>query len=162
MGVGFLFFCFGWTLASKPMGLCSPLPVFLQFWGKGDGGEERATATEISPFTEVAAATTAAATTGTAAATATLWLAGNGLAFRTIYFPSSASFFRFPSYEMLGVFCYLWRFLYPLGVQNGVVLFESLVHGFEYLIRVCFGDFFCFSCSVVGSRICIDFCFKRL
>ena len=35
--VGFLFFCFGWTLASKPMGLCYPLPVFLQFWGKGDG-----------------------------------------------------------------------------------------------------------------------------
>ena len=69
--------------------------------GKGDGGEE------ILPFTEVAAAAT-----GTAATM--LRLAGNGLAFRTIYFPSSASFFRFPSYEMLGFFCYLWRFLYPL------------------------------------------------
>ena len=27
------------------------------------------------------------------------------------------------------------RFLYPLGVQNGSVLFESLFHGCEYLIR---------------------------
>ena len=124
VGVGFLFFRFGWTPASKPTGLCSSLPVFLQFWGKGDGREERATATEISQFTEVAAA-----------ATATLRLAGNGLTFRTIYFPSSASFFRFPSYEMLGFFCYLLRFLYPLGVPNGAVLFEYLVHGFECLIR---------------------------
>ena len=38
-------------------------------------------------------------------------------------------------YEMLGFFCYLLRFLYPLGVQNGSVLFESLFHGCEYLIR---------------------------
>ena len=91
-----------------------------------DGREERATATEISQFTEVAAAATVAAT---------VRLAGNGLAFRTIYFPSSASFFRFPSYEMLGFFCYLLRFLYPLGVPNGAVLFEYLVHGFECLIR---------------------------
>ena len=64
------------------------------------------TATEISPFTEVVAA----------AATATLRLVSNGLAFRTIYFPSSASFFRFPSYEMLGFFaiyfhfCIRWEF----------------------------------------------------
>ena len=131
-GVGFLFFRFGRTSASKPTGLCSSLPVFLQFWGKGDGREERVTATKISQFTEVAAAATAMAT---ATATATLRFAGNGLAFRTIYFPSSASFFRFPSYKMLGFFCYLLRFLYPLGVPNGVVLFEYLVHGFECLIR---------------------------
>ena len=38
-------------------------------------------------------------------------------------------------YKMLGLFCYLLRFLYPLGVQNGSVLFESLFHGCEYLIR---------------------------
>ena len=124
VGVGFLFFRFGWTPASKSTGLCYSLPVFLQFWGKGDGREERATTTEISQYTEVAAA-----------ATATLRLAGNGLAFRTIYFPSLASFFRFPSYEMLGFFFYLLRFLYPLGVPNGAVLFEYMVHGFECLIR---------------------------
>ena len=114
-----------------------------------------ATATEISPLTEVAAAGTVAVT-GTSAetrtATATLRLAGNGLAFRTIYFPYSASFFLFPSYEMLGFFCYLWRFLYPLGVQNGAVLFESLDHGFEYLIRESlfwrFFLLFLFSCWV--------------
>ena len=31
-------------------------------------------------------------------------------------------------YEMLGFFGYKLRFLYPLGVQNGSVLFESLFH----------------------------------
>ena len=84
--------------------------------GGGGGGRGREGRPEISLFTEVAAA-----------ATTTLRLAGNGLAFRTNYFPSSTSFFRFPSYEMLGFFCYLFRFLYPLEVQNGSVLFESLV-----------------------------------
>ena len=108
------------------MGLCSSLLVFLQFWRKGDGGEERATATEISPFTEVAVAGTAVAT-GTAAGTAvamgmaaattmaTLRLAGNGLAFRTIYFPSSASFFRFPSYEVLGFFLLFMEIFVSVG-----------------------------------------------
>ena len=96
-------------------------------------------------------------------ATATLRLAGNGLAFRTNSFPSSASFFRFPSYEMLGFFCYLMRFLYPLGVQNCSVLFESLVHGCEFLIRESlFCNFFCFSGLVFGSRACFDFCFQRI
>ena len=38
-------------------------------------------------------------------------------------------------YEMLGFFCYLLRFLYPLGVQNGSVLFEYLFHGCKYLRR---------------------------
>ena len=56
-------------------------------------------------------------------------------------------------YEMLGFFGYLLRFLYPLGVQNGSVLFESLFHGCEYLIRESlFCNFFCFSSSVFGSR----------
>ena len=27
---------------------------------------------------------------------------------------------------------------------------------------LCFGDFFCFSGLVFGSRICINFCFQRL
>ena len=66
-------------------------------------------------------------------------------------------------YEMLGFFCYLLRFLYPLGVQNGSVLFESLFHGCEYLIRESlFWNFFGFSGSVFGSRVCFDFCFQRL
>ena len=66
-------------------------------------------------------------------------------------------------YEMLGFFCYLLRFLYPLGVQNGSVLFESLFHGCEYLMRESlFCNFFCFSGSVFGSRVCFDFCFQRL
>ena len=98
-----------------------------------------------------------------ATATTTLRLAGNELAFRTNSFPSLASFFRFLSYEMLGFFGYLFRFLYPLGVQNGSVLFESLVHGCEYLIRESlFCNFFRFSGSVFGSRVCFDFCFQRL
>ena len=55
-------------------------------------------------------------------------------------------------YEMLGFFCYLLRFLYLLGVQNGSVLFKSLFHGCEYLIRESlFCNFFCFSGSVFGS-----------
>ena len=41
--------------------------------------------------------------------------------------------------EMLVFFCYLLRFLYPLGVQNGSVLFESLFHGCEYLIYSKYG-----------------------
>ena len=62
-------------------------------------------------------------------------------------------------YEMLGFFCYLLRFLYSLGVQNGSVLFESLFHGCEYLIRESlFCNFFC-SGSVFGSRVCFGFCF---
>ena len=66
-------------------------------------------------------------------------------------------------YEMLGFFCYLLRFLYPLGVQNGSVLFEYLFHGCEYLIRVSlFCIFFCFSGSVFGSRVCFGFCFQQL
>ena len=66
-------------------------------------------------------------------------------------------------YEMLGFFCYLLRFLYPLGVQNGSVLFESLFHRCEYLIRESlFCNFFCFSGSVFGSRVCFGFCFQRL
>ena len=66
-------------------------------------------------------------------------------------------------YEMLGFFCYLLRFLYPLGVQNGSVLFESLFHGCEYLIRESlFCNFFCFSGSVFGSMVCFGFCFQRL
>ena len=118
----------------------------------GEGGGNRAL--EISPFTEVAAAATA---------TATLWLAGNELAFRTNSFLSLASFFRFSSYEMLGFFGYLFRFLYPLGVQNGSVLFESLVYGCEYLIRESlFCNFFWFSGLVFGSRVCFGFCFQRL
>ena len=108
--------------------------------GRGAGREGRRSAAfrapEISPFTEVAAATTATATT-------TLRLVGNELAFRTNSFPSLALFFRFPSYEMLGFFGYLFRFLYQLGVQNGSVLFESLVHRCEYLTRnLCFVIFF--------------------
>ena len=122
--------------------------------GGGGGGEGRRSAAfrapEISPFTEVAVE-------------ATLRLAGNGLAFRMNSFPSSASFLRFPSYEMLGFFYYLFRFLYPLGVQNGSVLFESLVHGCEYLIRESkFCNFFWFSGSVFGSWVCFGFCFQRL
>ena len=105
--------------------------------GRGAGREGLRSAAfrapEISPFTEVAAATT------------TLRLVGNELAFRTNSFPSLALFFRFPSYEMLGFFGYLFRFLYPLGVQNGSVLFESLVHRCEYLTRnLCFVIFFFF------------------
>ena len=79
--------------------------------GRGAGREGRRSAAfrapEISPFTGVAAAATA---------TATLRLAGNELAFRTNSFPSLASFFRFPSYEMLGFlaiyfdFCIRWEF----------------------------------------------------
>ena len=66
-------------------------------------------------------------------------------------------------YKMLGFFCYLLRFLYLLGVQNGSVLFESLFHGCEYLIReYLFCNFFCFSGSVFGSRVCFSFCFQRL
>ena len=66
-------------------------------------------------------------------------------------------------FEMLGFFCYLLRFLYPLGVQNGSVLFESLFHGCEYLIRESlFYNFFCFSGSVFGSRVFFGFCFQRL
>ena len=62
-------------------------------WVGGKEGRRSAAfrAPNISPFTEVAA-------------TATLRLAGNGLAFCMNSFPSSASFFRFPSYEMLGFF----------------------------------------------------------
>ena len=41
--------------------------------------------------------------------------------------------------EMLVFFCYLLRFLYPLGVQNGSVLFEYLFHGCEYLIYSKYG-----------------------
>ena len=66
-------------------------------------------------------------------------------------------------YEMLGFFCYLLSFLYPLGVQNGSVLFESMFHGCEYLIRESlFCNFFCFSGSVFGSGVCYGFCFQRL
>ena len=66
-------------------------------------------------------------------------------------------------YEMLGFFCYLLRFLYPLGVQNGSILFESMFHGCEYLItESLFCNFFCFSGSVFGSRVCFDFCFQLL
>ena len=56
--------------------------------GGGREGRQPAAfrAPEISPLTEVAAA-----------ATATLRLAGNGLAFLPSFFPSSNSFFRFPS-----------------------------------------------------------------
>ena len=61
---------------------------------KAVGGGERRSATfcasEISPLTEVAAA-------ATAMVTATLRLASNGLAFFPSFFPSSNSFFRFPS-----------------------------------------------------------------
>ena len=66
-------------------------------------------------------------------------------------------------YEMLGFFCYKLRFLYPLGVQNGSILFEYLFHMCEYLIKeslIC--NFFCFSGSVFGSRVCFGFCFQRL
>ena len=50
-------------------------------------------------------------------------------------------------------------FLYPLGVQKFSVLY--LVRNI-FCLNLCFGDFFCFSGSVFGSRICIDFCFQRL
>ena len=67
-------------------------------WGKSSSGRGRKgrrpaafRAPEISPLTEVAAAA------ATAMVTATLRLAGNGLAFFPSFFPSSNSFFRFPS-----------------------------------------------------------------
>ena len=63
--------------------------------GGGGGGREgwrpaAFRAPDISPLTEVAAA-------ATKTATATLRLEGNGLAFFLLFFPSSNSFFRFPS-----------------------------------------------------------------
>ena len=52
---------------------------------------------------------------------------------------------------MLEFFGYLFQFLYPLGVQNGLVLFESLVHGCEYLIRESlFCNFFGFLVQFLG------------
>ena len=61
--------------------------------GGGGGGREGRRpvayrAPEISPLTEVAAVATV---------TTTLRLVGNGLAFFPSFFPSSNSFFRFPS-----------------------------------------------------------------
>ena len=61
-----------------------------EFQREGEKRPAAFRAPEISPLTEVAAA-------ATTTVTATLRLTGNGLAFFPLFFPSSNSFFRFPS-----------------------------------------------------------------
>ena len=48
-----------------------------------------------------------------------------------------------------------------MSVGSSKIFDFVLVRNIFYVI-LCFGDFFCFSGSVFGSRICIDLCFQRL
>ena len=162
--MGFLFFRFGWTPASKPTGLCSSIPVF--FAVLGEGGWERREGDGDEDLTVYGGCGGDGGGGDGDGLRVMGWLSARfifPLRRHFFDFPLRRHFFDFPHMKCWVFFCYLLRFLYPLGVPNGAVLFEYLVHGFECLIRkFLFWRFFCFFGSVFGSRICIGFCFQRL